>query len=479
MAPSTTILRIGLVACLLASPLLAQDFVRSPSSNASRSLSEAKSLSRAFQSATDKILPSVVKIRSIANGGERVMVGGLFPMQIPEQEGLGSGVIIDPSGIVMTNNHVVKDADQVVVVLQDGTELFGTEYTTDPLTDLAIVRVKSKTPLPAAQLGDSDALKIGDWVLAVGHPLELETSVSAGIISAKGRSLSKIPRAQFLQTDAAINPGNSGGPLVNLQGEVIGINTAIASQTGGYQGIGFAVPASIARDVVRQLRDNGQVTRGYLGVSIQNLTKELSEQLVDRPRFSGVVVNKVTKGTPAEEAGVRAGDVITHFANVPVDSPSALQRAVERVPVGSQQQLRFVRFGRPMAANVSTLRFDDQFFDRRFQSVSKKLSIPVSDNSSLGFEVADLADLARRQGLPVDGNAVLITRVARDGLAADRNIRPGMMIKQVRDRVVNNVDEFYAALRNESLAEGILLLVRETDREGNFSERFVVVRAYQ
>lgn len=440
-------------------------------------LAEAKSLSQAFNTAAKQILPSVVKIRTVTSN--RVMVRGLFPIQAPDQEGLGSGVIIRSDGIILTNNHVVDDADTVIVQLQDGTELYATEYKTDPLTDLAIVKVKSSESLPAARLGDSDQLSIGDWVLAVGHPLELETSVSAGIISAKGRSLGRVPRAQFLQTDAAINPGNSGGPLVNLRGEVIGINTAIASQTGGYQGIGFAVPANLARDVVKQLLEKGAVTRGYLGVALQDLTKDLSRQLLNQSNVTdGVLVTHVSRNTPAEQAGLRPGDVITRFADFPVNSRAALQRAVERVEVGTRHRLDVVRFGKPISVAVSTLQFERNQIGKQFQGQSKQLAIPVGDNSSLGFKVDSLASLARQQGYRVEGDAVLITQVARNSLAANEDLKPGMIIKQVRDQPISNIDEFTTALRNETLADGILLLVEDTQNE-NAGDRFVVIRAIQ
>ena len=447
----------------------------------SGSLAEAEALSDAFKQASNTILPSVVKIRTVTNGRGRVLIRGLFPVEVPDQEGLGSGVIIDPAGIVMTNNHVVKDADEVIVELNDGTEVYGTEITTDPLTDLAIVRVRTTKPLPAARFGNSDALDVGDFVLAVGHPLELETSVSSGIISAKGRSLSKVPRAQFLQTDAAINPGNSGGPLVNLRGEVVGINTAIASQTGGYQGIGFAVPINLARDVVRQLRDDGAVSRGYLGISIQPLSRDMSEQFFGAPNGAGVVVSKVQPDTPAERAGIEAGDVITQFADFRVDSPSSLQRAVERVPVGTSHRLRFVRYGKTMEASVGTLRFSKNQFGEEYSGVTRKLAIPSEENNSLGFEVADLAQLASREGIRVEENAVIITQVARDGLAAEEGLAPGMIIKSVRNRPVRSVDDFEKALQGESLAKGVLMLVRDTRRaeRREFDEKFFVIRTYQ
>ena len=479
----TFVVTLALLALILPSDLVAQvrgNRIPTRLKGALTPSSQAESLSSAFQSAADTVLPSVVKIKTRTARGQRVLINGVFPMDLPDSEGLGSGVIIDPAGVVMTNNHVVKDADEVIVELQDGTELYATEYTTDPLTDLAIVRVKARERLPFARFGDSDALQVGDWVLAVGHPLELETSVSAGIISAKGRSLGdKAKRASFLQTDAAINPGNSGGPLVNLRGEIVGINTAIASQTGGYQGIGFAVPANLARDVVRHLRDDGTVARGYLGVSIQKLTKDLSQQLLANPNGKGVIVNSVSPSTPAQQAGIRPGDVITNFANYPVDSPSALQRAVERVPIGSQQRLTFVRFQQPMQTDVYTLRLPEEQLKQDDRGVTKKLRIPIRDNSSPGFQVADLEELAGRQGIRVNQNAVVIVRVNSDSLAADEGLRPGMIVRQVRNQPVRDVQEFNTAIRNESLADGILLLVKEPGRDGTSADRFVVLRAYQ
>ena len=216
-------------------------------------------------------------------------------------------MIINPDGLILTNNHVVSQADSVVVELADGREFTAKEIRTDPATDLAILRISSGEKLPAARLGDSDALQIGDWVLAIGNPFELEASVSAGIISAKERSLGSAERASFLQTDAAINPGNSGGPLVNLRGEVVGINTAIASSSGGYQGIGFAIPVNLTKWVIGQLVDKGTVSRAWLGIGIGPVTQETAEKLGIDPRTAGVLVNKsVTIRLPSGRESSRA-----------------------------------------------------------------------------------------------------------------------------------------------------------------------------
>ncbi len=348
-------------------------------------------------------------------------------------------------------------------------------YTTDPLTDLAIVRVRSPNSLPAAQFGDSDSLQIGDWVLAVGHPLELETSVSAGIISAKGRALSKVERASFLQTDAAINPGNSGGPLVNLDGEVVGINTAIASQTGGYQGIGFAIPGSLAREVADQLKQKGLVKRGYLGVGIQKLTGDLAGQLADNPSVHGVVVSQVGSGTPADQAGIEPGDVITHFAGRPVATQSELQRAVERVPIGSTQPIRLIRFGRPLTKRVTTFEYNA---GENGRSQYRELRQPRRGNESLGMEVEDISVLARQYGVEADTEGVIVISVDRDGLAAEEGIRPGMLILQVRDTPIRTAAQFEAAIRRESLERGVLLLVRIPGPDGQFVDQFIVLKTH-
>ena len=238
--------------------------------------------------------------------------------------GAGSGVIVDPSGVILTNNHVVAGGGKVMVRLHDGREFKAVDIKTDPKTDLAVLRIKGAGPLPAARLGDSSKVEVGDWVLALGEPFGLEGTVTAGIISAKGRGLGITDREDFIQTDAAINPGNSGGPLVNLDGEVIGINTAISTSTGGYQGVGFAIPIDLAKWVGGQLVQYGKVHRAYLGVIIQPVTQPLAEQFKVKVH-QGVLVTEVQPDTPAAKAGLKAGDIILEFAGKPVSSPRELQ----------------------------------------------------------------------------------------------------------------------------------------------------------
>ncbi len=328
--------------------------------------SHANGLSQAFRGAAQAVLPTVVTIetrakpRAVANPRGRAMPRGSNPFKgtpfedffndedlpfggpgngggaQPRSQGTGSGVIIDPSGIILTNNHVVEGADEVIVRFSDERELKADEIKTDPQTDLAVIRVKGAGTLPYAQLGDSSQLDIGDWVIAVGAPFGLDSTVSAGIISGKGRELGSGQRARFLQTDAAINPGNSGGPLVNLNGEVIGINTAIASRSGGFQGIGFAIPSDLAKWVVKQLIEGGTVRRAYLGVGIEQVNGNLAEQFGVKQN-QGVLVSEVFKDSPAENAGFKVGDVIVSFAGSTVRNPRDLQEVVEKCPFESKQ----------------------------------------------------------------------------------------------------------------------------------------------
>ncbi len=310
----------------------------------------ARELSKAFRRAAERVVPSVVtvvaKVRAEGRGmllrdGIRVLPS--LPAEM-EDGSIGSGVNIHSSGLVLTNSHVIRGADSIVVRTSDGTEYSVSDVRQDDLSDLAVLTLQGSPTLPVARLGDSSQLEIGDWVLAVGSPFELEATVSAGIISGKERGISKIKRGKLLQTDAAINPGNSGGPLVNLEGEVVGINVAIASNSGGYQGIGFAIPSSQVRWIVEQLVRHGAVRRSYLGIKVRDLDPNDARQ-VGLPTAKGVVVREITGGGPAESAGLRQDDVIVQFAGIHVGDSRDLQGLVEQRPVGSRHKLTFIRGG--------------------------------------------------------------------------------------------------------------------------------------
>jgi serine protease Do len=344
-----------------------------------QAMDHARSLSLAFRKAAESTMPSVVtviseserelpvnsdRLRELLNDPRyrRLFPDGELPFDIPGEEGsegatlppavnVGSGVIIDREGFVLTNNHVVANADKIIVRLPDGRELAVANVQTDELSDLAVLKLRSSGSLPAAELGNSADLQIGDWVIAIGSPFELEATVSAGIISGKGRGIDKIRRGRLLQTDAAINPGNSGGPLVDLSGRVVGINTAIASNNGGYQGIGFAIPVDRAKWVARELLEHGRVRRAFLGIHIDVLLPETAKKLRLPPR-SGVFVSNVMGGSPAETAGMQINDVIVEFAGEPVRGPRDLQDVVERKPIDSKQSCKIMRNGEPMTLDV-------------------------------------------------------------------------------------------------------------------------------
>lgn len=352
---ATAVLGFAAPLILFASPpLAADDLATGP-----------RALSQAFRSAARSATPSVVTI--VVTGRNSPDVSGdlsdKFPnapdiagAEPPEQElpptGLGSGVIIDAAGIVLTNHHVVRDAARVVVKLQDGTELEASDVVGDADSDIATLKVHSPRPLTAAVLGDSDAMEIGDWVLAIGSPFNLEATVSAGIISAKGRTIPGIRRAELLQTDAVINPGNSGGPLINIDGEVIGISTAIATHNGLFQGVGFAIPVDQANWIAEELLAHGKVRRAKIGISLAQLTRQFAEPLGMEP-FEGVVAYQIVRDSAAEEAGLEPMDVITEFAGTRVRRPTELRRLVERKPIGSVQPIRVIRDGQPLDLEVT------------------------------------------------------------------------------------------------------------------------------
>ena len=343
------VMRAGILALLAATTLTrgvgAQD----------NAVDHAKTLSNAFRYAAKAATPAVVTIRAQITL-QRSALGREYFIgpdgTIYADSSIGSGIVIESSGVILTNSHVIEGADKIIVELADGREFLATDIRRDPDSDVAMLRLKNAPKdLPVAKLGNSDLLETGDWVIAIGSPFELEATVSAGIISGKGRDINKIRRGKLLQTDAAINPGNSGGPLVNLDGEVVGINTAIASNSGGYQGIGFAIPINHARWVLSQLHEHGEVRRSYLGVGIRTLTRQ---QAVDMgiPAVAGVFVTRVEPNAAAANAGLRVRDVIVEFAGTPVRDSGDLQNVVERKALGSRHQIKIFRDGTPRSLDV-------------------------------------------------------------------------------------------------------------------------------
>ncbi|MCA9148243.1 MAG: Do family serine endopeptidase [Planctomycetales bacterium] len=473
----TRVLLTVVLSCTLAGfdPSLASVAAQELSSpRTGRSLEHAESLSQAFRAAAHTILPTVVKIQSTVK--ERRIIrrrnsdgfdpfegffgpgfGGMFEQRKPRQEGMGSGVIIRADGLILTNNHVVDGADIVKVELSDGQVFTATDVRTDPETDIAILRLKDADKLPAARLGDSDALDIGDWVLAVGNPFSLEASVSAGIISAKGRSLDSASRASFLQTDAAINPGNSGGPLVNLRGEVIGINTAIASSSGGYQGIGFAVPVNQAKWVIEQLLEKGSVSRAWLGIGIADLDAATLRALNLDPRTHGVLISQVTDGAPAAQAGLRPGDIIVDFAGTSIKNSADLQRAVERAPLNTMQSIRVLRDEQHVDFKVRTEPLPQEpIVQRQTDELEEEIDV-----ENLGLQVADMTRaIARELRYPANTRGVIVVRVTNDGMAARSGLRPGMLITEVNSVAIATADELEQALSKVDFAVGVPLTVK-------------------
>ena len=392
------------------------------------------------------------------------------PGHAPPRHGMGSGVVYDASGLIMTNHHVVAGGE-VTVRLTDGREFQAAEVWSDPKTDIAVVKVEGAGPLVAAELGDSDNVFVGDWVLALGQPFGLESTVTSGIISAKGRGIGITPRENFLQTDAAINPGNSGGPLVNLDGQVIGINTAISSRGGGNDGVGFAVPVNLAKWVADQLAHGGTVHRAFLGVGIQPVTAALADKFQVQPR-QGVVVTDVFPDTPAAKAGLQSGDVIVNYAGKAVTSPQQLQVAVERSEMGRPQEIAIVRNGKSMTLAFTPEEQPEQFGLSRSGSTSDDDSSPkTSELAQFGFQIESLsAELAGRLGLK-DVKGVLITAVKSDSPADRAGLESGMVITQVNRQAVATVDDVIGILKDESSQAGVLLLVRSDQ-----GSRFIVVK---
>jgi len=381
-----------------------------------------------------------------------------------EQRGLGSGVIVSPDGYILTNNHVVEDADEITVRLSDGREFTAEVIGADPPSEIAVVRIKADGDLPVAKLGDESTMEVGDWVLAVGSPFGLEQTVTSGIISATGRHGVGITEYEnFIQTDAAINPGNSGGPLVNMNGEVVGINTAIASRSGGYMGIGFAVPISMARKVMDRLVEEGEVVRGWLGVSIQPLTPEMAESM-DISAKEGVLVSQIFDGTPAAEGGIQAGDVVLEFNGKAVGDPNELQSAVAWTKPGTKAKVLLVRGGKRKTVTVEITR-------RPERPETALARTPGGEGTAsakleeLGLQVSGVTAEAQERFGYKPGQGVLVTDVESGSLASRAGLEKGMLILQAGGKDVSKVSDLEKILEDVDLTRGLPLLVRAGDRQ--------------
>ena len=351
---------------------------------------------------------------------------------------LGSGFVIDPSGIVVTNNHVIEGANEITVNFNDGTKLKAELIGKDTKVDLAVLRVKPDKPLTAVKFGDSEKAKVGDWVIAIGNPFGFSSSVSAGIVSARNRQIGG-QYDSYLQTDAAINKGNSGGPLFNMDGEVIGINTAIISPSGGSVGIGFSVPSGVAAPVVDQLREFGETRRGWLGVRIQDVDDDMAETL-NLGRARGALVAGVDDKGPAKPAGIESGDVITKFDGREVKSSRDLPRMVAQTPIGKEVPVTIVRKGQEIIKPVKLGRLEDG--EKVASNAKPDQNAPAAKSTTLGIDLSNLTDDLRKRFSVKDGiKGVVITKVDPDSNAGQKRLQPGDVIVEVAQEPVTSPKE--------------------------------------
>jgi serine protease Do len=364
-----------------------------------------------------------------------------------KQPSLGSGFIIDKAGFVVTNNHVIEGADQIKVKLGDESEFDAQVIGRDPSTDIALLKLKTDHDLPIAKLGNSGALKVGQWVVAIGSPFGLERTVTAGIVSAKGRVIGSGPYDDFIQTDASINPGNSGGPLINMQGEVVGINTAIVASG---QGIGFAIPIDLAKGIISQLKAEGEVTRGWLGVAIQDLSQEMAEYYgIDQEK--GVFVANVFKGDPADEAGIQPKDIIIAVNGKTIETSRQLTGMIAKFDVGATAAITVLRNGKEKTIKVKLGKRDDERLAVRKpeQEQAEELGIRVSDMTP---ELARRFNISETAGVIVDG-------VDADSKAAAANVRVGDIIKEINHQEIENVKAYRAALSEIKPGKSVNLFI--------------------
>ena len=386
---------------------------------------------------------------------------GQPPKKEYKTQNLGSGFIISKDGYIFTNNHVIENADEIIVRLSDEREFKAEIIGRDAKTDLALIKIQDHDELPVAALGDSDKLEVGEWVIAIGNPFGVGQTVTAGIVSAKGREIGAGPYDDFIQTDASINPGNSGGPLFNTKGEVVAINTAIYSPSGGNVGIGFAIPVNMAKRLLPQLKEKGSVTRGWLGVMIQPINKELAETF-DLPSEDGALVADVVKDSPADKAGLKRGDVIISFDGEKIGKMRQLPAIVAATRVGSNVKLKVIRGGKEKTLNakIERLTSEDDILDDE------------AAKDGLGMSVQDITpDIARR--LDIDPSAgVIVTMVESGGVADLGGVRRGDIILEINRKEINDIGDFKSETGRIKKGDAALFLIY---RDGNTFYRVLKV----
>jgi len=429
----------------------------------------AKQAHVAVNISTTKIVKSIQKFSPFRSKEFKDFFGDEFFRhffgQIPEQEmkqrSLGSGVVVSEDGFILTNNHVVADADEILVTLSDKKKYEAQIIGRDPKTDLALIKIETEKSVPAAKLGDSDKLMVGDWVVAIGNPFGLGSTVTAGIVSAKGRVIGAGPYDNFIQTDASINPGNSGGPLFNLNGEVIGVNTAIVSQSGGNVGIGFAIPINMAKSVMPQLKERGKVVRGWLGVTIQVVTQEIKEKFGLKTE-EGALIGEVTKDSPADKGGLKRGDVIINFDGRKVKVMNSLPAMVAETPVDKEVEILIIRKGREKRLTITIGELEE---DTRVAATIPKME------ESFGLSVQELTpEIAESLSLKGE-KGVVISGIENGSPASDAGLQRGDLIQEIEHEPVENLRDYKKIMKESSSKKQILIVIKHRGHS-----RYVVLK---
>jgi serine protease Do len=454
----------------IAASLIGGLFTATPANADSKKATQQRAalmlLQDAFTSIVDEVSPSVVSISSKQkvvqesdddNGLPDIFRSFPFGPQVaPQQQQVpatsyGTGIIIRSDGYVLTNDHVVGDADSVKVTLKDGREFDGTVLK-DPSSDLDLIKINAKD-LPAAKLGDSSKVKVGSWAIAIGNPFRLNQTVTLGVISAIGRQEAVENKfyPNLIQTDASINPGNSGGPLVNIEGEVIGINTLIRSESGGNIGIGFAIPVNTAKFVINSLIKSGKVVRGFLGINPTDLTPKQYDRYGVK---KGAFVQSVSEGTPAQKAGIQVEDIIIKFGDREINNELDLRDAISQASPGTDIPIVVIRQGK-------TITFHVQIAERDKQEASAAPSIKETINKKLGFAVADLdPQIAKENNIDPDTKGVVVTKVAQPGVAMEAGLRPGAIILRANGKSVATVDDLVDVVKTLQSGDSLVLVVK-------------------